>query len=354
MRVVIAPLEFKGTLTSLEAAEAIRHGLAAVLPHATFDLAPMADGGPGTLGVLSAALGGQTHSAIVSDALGRPVDAAWLSFGEGGALIETAQAIGLSLIPPADRDVGMATSRGAGELIEAALTLGSRRFFVAIGGSATNDGGRGMLEALGLTSDASTGGLDLKGLDSRIKDSEFTVLADVRNPLLGVDGATAMYAPQKGALSRQLPQLERRMTEFADKAESAFRVAARHDPGSGAAGGLGFAFRLLGARILPGAEVVAGLLGLPKRVQGADALFVGEGAFDLQSSWGKGVFHLLALARRRHVPVYGIFGQIQGSTLAFEEVISLEDQAGSGESAMAAAGQEVQRAAYRLGERMSR
>ena len=354
MRVVIAPLEFKGTLTALEAAGAIHRGLAAILPEATFDFAPMADGGPGTLAVLSPVIGGQTHSTMVSDALGRPVNAAWLSYGGDAAVIETAQAIGLSLIPPFDRDIENATSRGAGELVRTALELGSRRLFVAVGGSATNDGGRGMLEALGLTSDPSTGGLVLKGLDPRIKDSEFTVLADVRNPLLGDEGATMVYASQKGAKSRQLPHLERHMAQFADEAESAFRVAARHDPGSGAAGGLGFAFRLLGARILPGAEVVANFLGLAKRLQQADALFVGEGSFDLQSSWGKGVSYLLDLARRLHIPVYGIFGQIRGSTLGFEDVVSLEEQAGSGEAAMAGAEQEVQRAAYRLGARMSR
>jgi glycerate 2-kinase len=351
MRVVIAPLEFKGTLTAAQSAEAIRRGLAQTLPDATFDLAPMADGGPGTLDTLVSRLNAKVHTVDVRDALGRPTSARWASIGEDAALIETAEAIGLSLIPAELRDAERASSAGAGQLVRAAMHEGCRRIFVGVGGSATNDGGRGLLEELGLRFDK-TGAVTTDGLDPRLGEVELIVLADVRNPLLGDHGATRTYAEQKGASADDVEGLEARIAEFADHAEDAFGVRARGDAGAGAAGGLGFALRLLGARILPGAEVVAQLIGLPERLKGADALVTGEGSFDAQTEWGKGVSYILELGRRAHLPAYGVFGEVRGSAVGFEEYISVEVQAGSLEAAVANADAEVEKAANLLGGRM--
>ena len=352
MRVVIAPLEFKGTLTAAQTAEAIRRGLAQTLPDATFDLAPMADGGPGTLDTLVSRLNAKFHTVDVRDALGRPTTARWASIEEDAALIETAEAIGLSLIPAELRDVERASSAGAAQLVRAAMHEGCRRIFVGVGGSATNDGGRGFLEELGMQFDEAGGAVTTDGLDSRLGDVELIVLADVRNPLVGDHGATRTYAEQKGASADDVERLEARVSEFADQAEDAFGVRARDDAGTGAAGGLGFALRLLGARILPGAEVVAQLIGLPERLKGADALVTGEGSFDAQTGWGKGVSYILELGRRAHLPAYGVFGQVRGSAVGFEEYISVEAQAGSLEAAVANADAEVEKAAKMLGGRM--
>ena len=350
MRIVIAPLEFKGSLTAEQAAAAMQRGLEDAFPTAELVVCPMADGGPGTLDVLSAALKATVHEAVVSDALGRPTTARWASIGDQSALIETAQAIGLSQLDVDERDLEVATSRGAGELLRAALDSGASQLFVAVGGSATNDGGKGLLEALGVHFTGSQ--VDTGGLDPRLRKVEIIVLADVRNPLLGGQGATMMYATQKGAPDERLADLEQRMQEFADQAESAFGTRVRELPGSGAAGGLGFGLLLLNGRVLAGAEVVSQLVGLRELLKDSDLLLTGEGALDAQTAWGKGVSYLTELARRSHVAAYGIFGRVRGSLLGLEEVISLEEQAGSIDLAIANAEAEVEKAAQLFGKRL--
>jgi glycerate kinase len=346
MRIVIAPLEFKGTLTAREAAAAMSRGLQRGLPAAVLAELPMADGGPGTLDVLAPVVNATMRTTSAQDSLGRPVEARWASMGNDAALIETAEAVGLSLIAEKERDVVGASSFGAGQLILAALEHGAKRLFVGLGGSATNDGGRGMLEALGVRFGSSEAEVDLGGLRPELRKVEIVALADVRNELLGERGATMVYAVQKGARAADLVWLEQRMSELAESLETAFGVQVRNEPGTGAAGGLGFALRLLGARILSGSDVVARMIGLPEQMKSAQALMTGEGSLDDQTDWGKGVSYLLDLARKSHVPAYGIFGQVRRRPMGFEQVVSLEEQAGSLTRAVEGASTEVERAAY--------
>jgi glycerate kinase len=326
----------------------MHRGLVRSFPSLAVVERPMADGGPGTLDVLSSTLDLDTHQAAVSDALGRPITARWGSLGSDTAIVETAEAVGLSLLSVSERDPRSSTSRGAGELISAALDWGAVRIFVTLGGSATNDGGRGFLEALGARFEE--GRADIRDLDSRLSQIELIALTDVDNTLLGPNGATMVYASQKGAADGALDALEQRMAGFADTAEEAFATRVRDTAGAGAAGGLGFALLLLGAPVLSGAEVVSRLIGLPELLKESDAVLTGEGAFDAQTARGKGVGYLLELARRLHVPAYGIFGQMRDSALSFEEIISLQEQAGSIETAMANAEVELERAAFLIGE----
>jgi glycerate 2-kinase len=352
MRIVVAPLEFKETLTAAAATEAIAAGLRQELPSATLVERPMADGGPGTLDAVQRVLGGELRHKAVRDPLGRKVEAAWLRVSAEAALIETAQAIGAWRVAAQERDLQAASSEGAGELLAAAINSGARRIFIGLGGSATNDGGRGLLEALGVTfhTRASVMTVDLAHLDPRLLRTELIVLSDVTNPLLGDNGATYVYGPQKGAAEGQLEELESRMQAFAEAAELGFGLEVHDAPGAGAAGGLGFGLLLLGAKVLPGAEVIIRLLGIDEELKDARALVTGEGSYDGQSTSGKGAFALVELARRLHVPAYGIFGRVRGSALSFERVISLEEQAGSAQAAMTNAPQELVEAARRLGK----
>lgn len=354
MKILVAPLEFKSTLTASEAADAISAGLREGLPAAEIVTRPMADGGPGTLDTMLSAIKGDLRAASVRDPLGRTVEARWALLPEGAAIIETAEACGLSLLRPEDYDAVAASSHGAGQLIGAALDGGANRIFIGVGGSASSDGGRGLVEALGaIVSDEPHVAIDAKGLDSRLAEAELIVLSDVRNPLLGPEGATRVFAPQKGARPEQLDALEARMDAFATAAERAFGKHMRGNAGAGAAGGLAFALLLLGARVLSGAEVLARLLGIDEQLKDASALVTGEGRLDSQTGSGKGVSVLLELARRAHVPVHGIFGQISAGEMAFESATSLARQAGSVEEAKTNAGAELQRAALALARRLA-
>ncbi|MPZ22154.1 MAG: glycerate kinase [Dehalococcoidia bacterium] len=354
LRVVVAPLEFKGTLTALQAVEAICNGLAESIPESELVRQPMADGGPGTLDVVSAAASLAMRRAQVHDALGRGIAARWGDLGDGAAIIESAQACGLSLLAPHEYDPLRADTRGVGEIILEALDAGARRLFVGLGGSATNDGGRGLLEALGvrITGQGSELSFDLAAIDTRLEHAEIVGLSDVRNSLLGEDGATYVFAPQKGAGDEQLASLEERMAAFADAAEIAFGRAVRSVDGAGAAGGLGFALLLLGGRLLPGAEVLGRLSGIDKALESADALVTGEGTYDEQSMSGKGVGFLVELSRRAHVPAFGFFGRVRRAALEFEDVLSLEDLAGSLAAALAQPHVHLREAARQLGQRI--
>lgn len=353
MRIIVAPLEFKGTLTAAEAAGAVASGLRQALPAAEVIEMPMADGGPGTLDAMLRAVRGDLKGVTVKGPLGSEVRARWAVLPEDTAIVETAEAIGLARVWPGVNDAVLASSYGAGELIGAALENGARRVFVGIGGSASSDGGRGLLEALGARFADSDRGLqlDISGLDPMLAEAELIVLSDVRSPLLGVSGASRVYGPQKGASPEQVELLEGRMLRMADACETTFGRVVRDEVGAGAAGGLGFALLLLGAKVLPGAEVVARLLGVDQQLKGADGLVTGEGTLDSQTDAGKGVSVLVDMARSAHVPAYGIFGRIVSGEMAFEFALSLEEQAGSMAGAQANAGEEVKRAATILGRR---
>ena len=277
MRVVVCPDKFAGTLSAVEAAAAMAEGWLRARPNDEVTQIPLADGGPGFLEVLHANLGGQFHPVQVQDPLGRPVDAQWLEHN-GTAYIEAAQANGLELLAPEERDPVRASSFGVGELIAAAAMP---QIVVGLGGSATNDGGRGAFEALA--------GQPVDGL---------LLATDVDSPLLGPHGATYGFAPQKGARPEQLPALEQRMHDWAQRDPELAQA-----PGAGAAGGLGFGLMLLGGRRVSGIEIVAEAVGLARACAEADLVITGEGKFDWQSLHGKVASGVLTAAGKTPVVV---------------------------------------------------
>ncbi|MDU8618206.1 glycerate kinase [Pseudomonas syringae] len=326
MKIVIAPDSFKDSLSAQAVADAIASGLAEVWPHAELIKCPMADGGEGTIEALLAACNGEVMSASVSGPLGAPVNAQWGWLAESRtAIIEMAMASGLQLLTLAQRDACVTSTEGTGQLISAALDAGARRVILAIGGSATNDGGSGMLSALGarfLDADDQTlapGGLaladlariDLSGFDPRLSDVCVEIAADVDNPLCGPNGASSIFGPQKGASPEQVMALDAALGCFADHTAQVLGQDLRDSPGSGAAGGMGFAAKAyLKASFRAGVEVVADLTGLEHALIGADLVITGEGRFDAQTLRGKTPLGVARVARRRQVPVIVLAGTL--------------------------------------------
>ncbi|UCR84435.1 glycerate kinase [Pseudomonas chlororaphis] len=326
MKIIIAPDSFKDSLSASGVASAIADGLARVWPHAQLIQCPMADGGEGTVESILDACEGQLRTTRVQGPLGASVDARWGWLPQSHtAIIEMAEASGLQLVPPGQRDACTSSTIGTGELIRAALDAGAQRVILAIGGSATNDAGSGALQALGvrlLDRDGQAlplGGLalarvarvDLSHLDPRLAEVRFEIAADVDNPLCGPHGASAIFGPQKGASPQQVEQLDRALGQFADQAAQVLDKDVRDEPGSGAAGGLGFAAKaFLGARFRPGVEVVAELVGLAEAVQDADLVITGEGRFDAQTLRGKTPFGVARIAKQHNVPVIVIAGTL--------------------------------------------
>ena len=295
-RALACPASLKGVLGALDAAAALADGLRRAGVEAE-ELA-IADGGEGTAEVLARARAGTWHEAIVSDPLGRPVAARWLLLPDGTAVIESAEAIGLGRLAPAELDPLHASSRGLGELILAALTARPRAVLVALGGSATVDGGAGLREVL------------------RSLPAPTRVLCDVRNPLLGERGAARVFGPQKGASPEAVEELERRLARMPELAPFASL------PGAGAAGGLGAALAALGAELVPGAEVVLAEIGLHQRLRGAALAVTGEGAVDATTAEGKAPGAALALCRREGVRCV-VFGGRIDAPLAGAETVAL-------------------------------
>jgi glycerate kinase len=326
MKIVIAPDSFKDSLSAQGVADAIALGLAQVWPDAQLIKCPMADGGEGTVESILAACEGQQRRTLVRGPLGAMVEAAWGWLPQSHtAIIEMAEASGLQLVPVAQRDACISSTFGTGQLIHAALDAGAQRVILAIGGSATNDGGAGAMQALGVKLlDAqgqalSPGGLalaqlarvDLSEIDPRLAQVRFDIAADVNNPLCGPHGASAIFGPQKGASPAQVEQLDRALGHFADHCAQALKHDVRDEPGSGAAGGLGFAAKaFLGAQFKAGVEVVAELVGLADAVAGADLVITGEGRFDAQTLRGKTPFGVARVAREHGVPVIVIAGTL--------------------------------------------
>jgi glycerate kinase len=326
MKIVIAPDSFKDSLSAQGVADAIALGLTGVWPDAQLVKCPMADGGEGTVESILAACEGQMRRTSVRGPLGTPVDAAWGWLPQSlTAIIEMAEASGLQLVAPGQRDACVSSTYGTGELIRAALDAGARRVILAIGGSATNDGGAGAMQALGVKlldareQTLAPGGLalaqlariDLSELDPRLARVRFDIAADVNNPLCGPHGASAIFGPQKGASAAQVEQLDRALGHFADQCAQVLKSDVRDEPGSGAAGGLGFAAKaFLGAQFKAGVEVVAELVGLSEAVKGADLVITGEGRFDAQTLRGKTPFGVARIARQHGVPVIVIAGTL--------------------------------------------
>ena len=333
-RIVVAPDSFKGSLTAPDVCAALACGLTRASPDVQVMARPMADGGEGTLDAVLAAVGaaGRRHRLTVRGAGGSAIDAAYgiLASPDGPtAVLETAQVVGITDAVGMGTPVGMRTTRGMGELILALLDQDVRRFMVGLGGSSTNDGGAGMLMALGLSLLDANGreiapGPDglatlarayASALDPRLAACEITIMSDVNNPLTGVRGATSIFGPQKGVLPEQRPRFDDAIARFAQRAETAIGRRATASPGAGAAGGLGFALQLVGGAFHSGAEVVADLIGLDAALADADWAITGEGRSDAQTLLRKAPLVVVEHARAQGVPVSLISGAIDPDAL---------------------------------------
>lgn len=333
MKILVAPDSFKESLDAAAAAEAMRDGLRRVLPDAHFDLVPLADGGEGTVAALLAATGGEARRARVSGPLGEPVEASWALLDDGRtAVVEVAQASGLALISPDRRDALVASSYGSGELVRRALDEAPERLIVALGGSATNDGGAGLLQALGvrffdrrdreLAAPLGGGGLaavarvDARGLDPRLAAVEVLAASDVDNPLTGPEGASVTFGPQKGAAPDTVAALDRALGDFYALVAATVGLEVAPLPGAGAAGGLGAALlAFLHARLEPGVDLVMRAVGLEARLTGADLVVTGEGRLDRQTLRGKTALGVATLAARLGVPAVAIGGSLEDTAL---------------------------------------
>ena len=333
MRVLVAPDAIAGTLTAVQAADAIAAGWLRRSPQSEVDLCPMSDGGPGFVDVLHASLGGDLLAATVSGPFGDPVPASVLRVGEA-AYVESAQACGRHLV--GDGDVEDASTYGVGELVAAARDSGARRIVVGLGGSGTNDGGAGMLAALGATGSArlDAGSRPLPDLTSvelgaGLAGVELVAATDVDNPLTGLFGATKTYGPQKGIAEDRLVAVDAALEHFAALTDR--RTAL--EKGAGAAGGLGYALLLLGATRVAGIGLVADAVGLPGRARQADVVLTGEGAFDFSSRSGKVPYGVAAIAADALRPCVALAGQVlvgsrEMRALGVESAYSIVDLVG--------------------------
>lgn len=326
MKVVIAPDSFKDSLSALGVAQAIAQAWQEVFPEAETILCPMADGGEGTLEAVLEVCKGEWREKTVIGPLGKPVQAKWGWLEQQKiAMIEMAQASGIQLVPPSERDACQSTTFGTGQLILDALDAGAKDIILTVGGSATNDGGTGLLSALGaVLLDANqnvlpAGGLalsnlskiDLTHFDPRIQQTRFLLAADVTNPLCGPNGASYIFGPQKGATPAQVELLDQALAHFADVSAQLLGFDKRDEAGSGAAGGLGFAAKsYLNAEFKAGVEVVAELNQLAHKISNADWVITGEGKFDQQTLNGKTVLGVSLVAKMKNVPVIVIAGTL--------------------------------------------
>ncbi len=372
MRVLIAPQEFKGSLTALEAAERIREGVLRVWPDAEIDSAPLADGGPGTVAALVRAANGRTSIARVDGPLGAPVDARWGRIDNGRtAVIEMAAAAGLTLLSQHQLDPRRTSTHGVGQLITHALDARVERILIGVGGSATNDGGAGAAEALGAkcydergrrlppggAALATLARIDVSGLDPRLPSVELQVLCDVQNPLLGPEGASAVYGPQKGADPTCVLELDRALANYAAVLERDLGAKVADIPGAGAAGGLAAGLlACCGATLVSGFAAVSEAVRLAERIADADLVITGEGRLDTQSAYGKTVAGVASLAQAANVPCVAVAGLVEGSA-QLPGLVASEASTPPGmplEEAMSRADELVPAAVERLLRRYSR
>ncbi|MBN3852849.1 glycerate kinase [Paraburkholderia sp. Ac-20340] len=326
--VVIAPDSFKGSLSADGVAAAIADGIRRARPDAEIRICPMADGGEGTLDAMLS-VGGERRTLNVEGAAGAHRDALVGLLHDGSAIVETAEIVGITDTVGMGVPVAARSTRGMGAAVRALLDEGVRRFFVALGGSSTNDGGAGLLVGLGLQLFDATGSaleptpqalarvarVDVSGLDPRLAEATFIAMSDVDNPLTGDHGATAVFGPQKGVKAEEVATIDAALGHFADLLEAALNRQARHEAGAGAAGGLGFALRMLGASFEPGAEVVARTIGLDTALAGAHWLITGEGRSDVQTLHGKAPFIACRHAQAAGVPATLLSGAVDSSAL---------------------------------------
>lgn len=327
MKIIVAPDSFKGSISAPELCAAIGRGIRAVVPDAEVIDMPMADGGEGTMENLVLATAGTRQPVVVQDPLGRAVTAAYGVLGDGETVVvEMASASGLPLLKKDERNPLAASSYGTGELIRHALDAGYRRFLVGLGGSATNDGGAGMLAALGVRflgqdgNPLAPGGaalaeladIDDSQMDERLSEATFTIASDVTNPLCGSDGASAVFGPQKGATPEMVALLDRALDRYGSVVARAKGRDVRDVPGSGAAGGMGAALlAFMRAEMRPGIDLVMEAMQFEKHAAGADLIITGEGRLDTQTLSGKVIAGICSRAARHRIPVVALCGGME-------------------------------------------
>ena len=338
MYIVVAPQSLKGSLDAPDVGEAIAAGIRRVWPDADIRVVPVADGGEGTVRALVAATDGTLHRATVTGPLGEPVEAEYGMLGgnrAGTAVIEMAAASGLPLVPPEKRNPRVTTTRGTGELMRAALDAGAQRLLIGIGGSATNDGGAGMAQALGArlldaqgnelpaggAALAHLGRIDTSNLDPRLKDVAVQVASDVTNPLCGPEGASAVYGPQKGATPEMVAELDAALVHYGELLKRDLGADVANVPGAGAAGGLGAGLLAFAhAQLVPGAQLVLETLDLAHILDGAALVFTAEGQLDSQTAYGKAVGAVAVAARKAGAHVVALAGSVTADGSALEKL----------------------------------
>jgi glycerate kinase len=360
LRVLIAPDSFKGSLSSVDVARAVAAGWRRARPGDDLRLAPLADGGEGTLVAIEAAGGWQWRTAAAHDPLGRQIVARWLVSDDGTrAVVELAAASGLSLLTPAERDPLNASTFGTGEVLRAVLDAGIRRIDLGVGGSATTDGGLGLLAALGLAVTVEPElVVHLEELDPRLAEVELRIASDVTNPLLGPRGAAAVYGPQKGATPADVANLEAALARWADALEAATGRRERDAPGAGAAGGTVFGIACLRDRfrsfaVVPGVELVMEAARFDEALAGADLVVTGEGRIDGQTAFGKTALGVARRALAARVACVAVGGGVDVEGIAaLAEVgalaVPVVERPQSVEEAMAAGSGPLERAGERL------
>lgn len=337
MKVLIAIDSFKGSLSSLEAGRAAERGILRAMPDADVTVKPLADGGEGTAEALITGMGGRTQSVTVHDPLGREITAEYGILPDGTAVMEMAAAAGLTILGEDERDIMSASTCGVGEMIADAVSKGCRDFIIGIGGSATNDGGAGCLQALGFglfdgngapISRGARGLADLAEITAdgalhELRDCRFRVACDVKNPLCGEKGCSRVFAPQKGAAEEDIPLMDGWLSRYAETMKRTFPQADPNCEGAGAAGGMGFALMFaLGAELRSGAELVMEAVAMEQAVQQADIVVTGEGCLDGQTAMGKAPAVLAALAKKYGKPVLAFGGAVgRGAELLREKGI---------------------------------
>lgn len=368
--IVLAPDSFKESLTAAEVCDALERGLRRRLSDVVVRRVPMADGGEGTVQSLVDATGGGLRQATVDGSLGDPVAATWGLLGDGvTGVVEMAAASGLGLVPAERRDPRRASTRGTGQLLSAVLDAGVRHLVLGIGGSATNDGGAGMAQALGARlldadgRDLPPGGaalarlarIDASGLDARLADVTIDVACDVTNPLCGPLGASAVYGPQKGADPSTVAELDAALAHYGNLLARDLGADVAGLPGAGAAGGLGAGLvAFTGARLRRGVEIVVEQVRLAEQVRGADLVVTGEGRMDAQSAMVKTPQGVAAVARAAGVPVVAVAGGLgDGWECLYDEgfaaIVPVVDRIGGLDDALARAAANLERTGVTIG-----
>lgn len=326
MKVVIAIDSLKGSLSSMEAGMAIKDGVLAAKPDAEVIVKPLADGGEGTTDALIEGMNGERIDLTVTGPMHTPVDAYYGYLKDTNtAVMEMASAAGITLVPDSEKNPLLATSYGVGEMINDAIQRGCRNFIIGIGGSVTNDGGIGMLKALGVRfldengEDAGEGGqalakvarIDVSGMNPLLKECHIQVACDVNNPLCGENGSTYVYGPQKGVTEDMKKTLDEAMAHFARVTSETLENDYMNTPGAGAAGGLGYAFlAYTGAALTPGIELILDAVGLEEELSGADVVVTGEGRLDFQTAMGKAPVGVARLAKKYNAKVIAFAGSV--------------------------------------------